>query len=195
MAMERGTFVGFGVGLVVGAGIGALVANAFKTHTAAGNPVSGCVDVPVEPDDGWEETYANGFTEAMQDGMQDPEVLTYDEAVVFVMDRLWPGSSAAAANPSSPTWLTDARGAVREELGDRLGATAVEARVRLAVPAGVQALRGGSGRDGAVLEMATRAFPEAQWRARGERLAPWQQAFIHQARTQLSAFPEYRTAA
>jgi hypothetical protein len=195
MQISRKGWIGFGIGLAMGAGLGAWAAVAVRDRQAAGVPVESNPSAPAEPEQGWEDVYADGFNEAMDAGIKDPTVVTYDEAVIFVVDTLWPGAGAAVANPGKPTWLRNASAAVREELRDRLGSSAIEARARLVTPLGLERLRAGDSPDEAVLAMAQHAFPQAPWTSGADAMSPWQYRFVQLARANLSAFPEFAAAA
>ena len=194
MQVSRSGWIGFGIGLALGAGIGALAARAVREREAAGVPVEENPAPPAEPAQGWEDVYADAFNEGMDASIQDPVVVTYDQAVVYVIDSLWPGAGAAIANPGSPSWLRNATAAVREELRDRLGSSAVETRARLTTPLGLEQLRAGAPPDEAILVMAQAAFPNSPWTAGSDAMAPWQYQFVKESRANLSAFPEFTAA-
>jgi hypothetical protein len=117
--------------------------------------------------------------------MMEPQVVTFDQAVIYVLTVTFPDSGRFHANPSMGEWKTRARERTRNDLAARVGYTEAEARAVLnARTVGAAAIQRGEGLGQAVRSMGQYAFPTAQWE--GPR-SNWQQLFSQRAARELQA--------
>ena len=155
----------------------------------AANPGSAPAPVPdaraeLEPDQDWEEAYGDGIEGAIAEAMAEPQVVTFDQAVIYILTMTFPESGRFHANPDMGTWKQRARERTRQDLAQRVGHTEAEARAVLnARTVGASALQRGMSHGQAVRTMGEYAFPTARWE--GPR-SPWQQLFAKRAGAELA---------
>jgi hypothetical protein len=139
----------------------------------------------LEPDGNWEATYAERLDGAVGEAMLEPQVVTFDQAVLYVLTVVFPDSGRFHDNPNMGSWKRGARERTRQDLAGRLGHTEAEARAVLnAQTVGTAAVRRGLGLGQAVREMGQYAFPTARWE--GPR-SGWQTLFSQRAAAELQA--------
>lgn len=137
----------------------------------------------LEPDGNWESAYAERLDGALGDAMLEPKVVTFDQAVLYVLTIVFPESGRFHDNPSMGQWKRGARERARHDLAARVGHTEAEARAVLnARTVGDAAVQRGLGLGQAVREMGQYAFPTARWE--GPR-SGWQALFTKRAAAEL----------
>lgn len=144
-----------------------------------GNPV-GCND-ELEPDENWESTYQQQFEGALQACHGDASVVAFDQCVVSLLERIFPGSGSFMLCPGTGSWKRAARERARCDLTQALGPTEIHARATLTRDIGLEARHRGADLGQAVRVMAEHAWPTVAWDS-PER-APWQSAFARLAST------------
>lgn len=166
------------------------------TGTLAKNPASEDEESPVElveqdelvelePDEDWEVEYERGLDAAFDQALTEPEVVSYDQAVIYVLTVIFPAHGRFHDNPAMGPWKERARGRARADLAKRLGDTEAEARAVLSArTAGASAANQGLGLGAVVRAMGQHAFPTENW---SSTLSPWQRLFAQRAATELQS--------
>lgn len=138
-----------------------------------------------EAESDWEDRYNAHFSQALAACLADPSVVTFDHAVLVVLEQMFPEVPDFRLRFGTPSWKRRARARVREDLLKRLGPTEAEARAALtAKPVGAAALANGADLGQAVRQMGEVAFPEVSWT--GPRQTAWQNLFDARARRELA---------
>lgn len=139
----------------------------------------------LEPDENWEVAYSERIDGAVAQALAEPDVVTFDQAVIYILMATFPESGAFHANPAMGAWKQQARERTRQDLARRVGYTEAEARAALnAQTAGAAALQQGLGLGQAVRSMGEYAFPTATWT--GGPRADWQRLFSDRAASELA---------
>lgn len=187
-------YAGIAVG---GLAAGALIAHAIRGSRApASNPSPAPSrswvppDVPdpaqeAEPEGDWEQTYSASFASALGSCVEDPDVVAFDQAVLRLLEHIFPAAGSFALRPATGAWKLRARDRARADLASSLGSTEAEARATLCAPLGRQAMAAGMDLGQAIRSMGTRAFPAASWDFPSS--SSWQRLFCDCAARALSA--------
>lgn len=149
-------------------------------RTPSKNPVT--VPDPrheLEPDENWEATYAERFGDALARCCELDEVVAFDQAVVVLLETVFPDHGSFCLAPGTGAWKKLARERARHDLARVIGPTEVEARARLVATVGRRALDDGADLGQAVRLMAERAWPTTRWDTAHHQ--PWQEAFVRAA--------------
>lgn len=132
----------------------------------------------------WEQTYLDALPDALAQCCADPRVVTFDQAVIVVLDVIFPDADGFGLRPSTGAWKRSARERARQDLARMLGPTEADARAVLnARTAGAEAIRQGADVGQAVRLMGVFAFPSATWGHGAQE--PWQTAFSRRAASEL----------
>lgn len=137
----------------------------------------------LEPDENWQAVYEREFPRGLQDCCDDERVVAFDQAVVAVLEFIFPESGSFALAPHTGQWKRGARDRACADLTEALGPTEVQARAVLTRGVGVQAMSDGADLGQAVRVMAQCAWPTAVWE--GASRLPWQDAFTDAAAASL----------
>lgn len=129
----------------------------------------------LEPEDDWEVAYEQRFAAALQACRSDPTVVSFDQCLISLLERIFPESGSFMAGPGTGAWKKAARERARSDLGQALGPTEMHARATLTRDVGIRARQDGSDVGQAVRKMAQHAWPNADW-DKPER-TPWQATF------------------
>lgn len=133
----------------------------------------------LEPDENWQAVYEREFPKCLQQCCDDDGVVAFDQAVVAVLEFIFPESGSFALAPHTGQWKRGARDRACADLTQALGPTEVQARAVLTRTVGVQAMAEGADLGQAVRAMAQRAWPTAVWE--GAARLPWQDTFTEAA--------------
>lgn len=137
----------------------------------------------LEPDEDWEVVYQGRIEDALRQAILEPDVVSFDQAVIYVLMAIFPTRGRFHDNPAMGTWKERARERARSDLATRLGHTEAEARAVLnARTVGTTAASQGLGLGAVVRAMGEHAFPTEDW-SRGFR--PWQRLFAERAASEL----------
>lgn len=147
------------------------------TSPAANPPVDPAQEL--EPEDDWEQQYRARLPDAVAACCHDDDVVTFDQAVLVVLERCFPDKGSFSLRPGTGAWKRAARERAVADLGSHLGPTELQARAKLTAPLGRRAMEQGADFGQAVRVMAERAWPAARWD--GASRLPWQEAFCQSA--------------
>jgi hypothetical protein len=140
-------------------------------------------DTELDPDDDWMATYERQLDAALRSCCDDPSVNSFDQAVVALLERIFPQSGSFALAPDTGQWKRQARDRARQDLATRLGRTENDVRATLTSNYGRQMLQSGRDPSQAVRAMGMRAFPSSDWNGPYE---PWQILFTRAAMARLT---------
>lgn len=133
----------------------------------------------LEPDENWELAYERSFGDAFEGCCQHPGVIAFDQAVVFLLEQIFPDAGSFALRPGTGAWKRAARDRATQDLASALGPTELQARARLCRFAGVAAMAEGADLGQASRCVAEHAWPTATWESPERQ--PWQEAFMQAA--------------
>jgi hypothetical protein len=143
------------------------------------NPEGGNDDL--EPNDNWEAQYQQEFSGALQSCYGDASVISFDQCVVSLLERIFPASGSFMLCSGTGAWKRAARDRARGDLTQALGTTELQARAVLTRNIGLEARQRGSDVGQAVRAMQQHAWPTVEWDA--PQRANWQAVFARIAST------------